>query len=156
MSGMNYLDGRIVTNSVTPTFTGGGEEPVKPPKGATVVTTTIGMDGPIDKIEGMRDYYGGLIEAPKTIHMLKHFTNEDIRDVMPGTRICFKYCEGLTLCFLWIGNALRVGTANKSDKDGYKKIVGEKVALRRAIDQHKQDYFDRSCLWACYLGWRSR
>jgi hypothetical protein len=108
----------------------------------------------VGKIEDIQAYYGSTKDCPTTIHMLKHFTNEDIREVLPGFRIGFKYCEGLTLCFVWAGNALRIGTANCGYKDGRNKVAGEKIALRRAIDQFTFNYATRKALWEVYLEWR--
>ena len=100
-------------------------------------------------------YYGGLKDAPKHIYKVKHFIGEEMQIKLPGYNVGFKYSGGLTLCFIWVGSSLRIGTANCSPKDKQNKICGEKVAFRRAIEQHDLNIFHREILWDYYLLWRN-
>jgi hypothetical protein len=80
---------------------------------------------------------------------------ESIPEVIPQILVTFKHRGKMIACNLWVKKKLRVGIAFCSDKDEFNQFRGEKMALKRAIDQHGMGKLIRGALWAQYLVYRN-
>jgi hypothetical protein len=76
-------------------------------------------------------------------------------EVIPQVSIGFRHKGLTTLCYFQIRKTLRVGSTICGN-DEFNPVKGEKVALQRAMDQHKIGKLVRSALWALYLSTRGQ
>lgn len=76
---------------------------------------------------------------------------EILPEIVPNIAVVFEYRDALTLCFVRIKQAVRVGTAVCSESDVLSRQTGEKLSLKRALIQCKLCHIVRRALWEQYL-----
>lgn len=76
----------------------------------------------------------------------------NMEPVIPGIDVCFEQ-RGVkaTLCYIYVGNRLRVGATICSDKDSFDKFTGQKIAFDRALAQQDLPKEGRKLLWNKFL-----
>jgi hypothetical protein len=75
----------------------------------------------------------------------------EIPEVVPNISVGFRYKGTTVLCYVQVQNKLRVGVCRYDSKDTFRQHKGEKIALKRALAQHKICCIVRKALWAQYL-----
>jgi hypothetical protein len=76
---------------------------------------------------------------------------EEMPEVVPNISVGFRYKGPTVLCYVQVKNKLRIGVCRHDAKDEFKPRKGEKIALKRALAQHKLCGIVRRALWEQYL-----
>lgn len=74
-----------------------------------------------------------------------------IPEIVPEISVGFRYKGSTILCYVQVKGKLRIGVAACSETDSFNPRIGEKIALRRALGQHKLCNMVRRALWEQYL-----